>query len=199
MPGRDRRGLATATALVALITLAQACGSALPARYVIEHDLGAYAFRRYQKSLDIEVPIPDNPATGHTAVYLHRAGRDDVTVITAFVTVYARAQALASEARAALSSLAAYSLTNSERSGEYVWLLTGASQERWCVWVSNNRLVKIGAPANSEFPGEVIEAYLAFYPSDLGEHGAARANAPSTGEASVAPPLHEVRVAHAEH
>ncbi|HEY2735228.1 MAG TPA: hypothetical protein VGI70_14630 [Polyangiales bacterium] len=173
-------------ALIALTLMAAACGSALPSRYVIEHDLGAYAFRRYQKSFDIEIPIADNAATGYTAAYLQRTGRDQVDVITAFVTVYARANALAAEAHTSLSTLAGYTLKNAELSGQNVWLLEGNGREHWCIWVSENRIVKIGAPNDRAFPEAVIDAYAALYPSDLNEHGSARPDAASAGQPKVA-------------
>jgi hypothetical protein len=175
-----RRGCGAALLLVAL-----ACGTTLPDRYVLEHDLGAYAFRRYQKSLEVEIPIADNAATGHTAAYLKRSNRDKVEVVTAYVTVYAHAKALAAEAHAGLATLGGYTLSNAELHGQYVWLLEGSAHEHWCVWVSENRIVKIGAPTGSEFPEEIIDAYGGLYPSDLNEHGAAKPDALSAGEAKA--------------
>jgi hypothetical protein len=169
--------------ITALFWLLAACGSSTPARYVIEHDLGSYAFRRYQKSLDIEIPLADNAATGHTAAYLHRQGQGQVSVVTAFVTVYDHAKALAAEARASLATLAGYTFSVGKQSGDHVWLLSGNPQERWCVWVSSNRIVKIGAPPDGELPEPVIAAYLSLYPSDLDEHGAADPDAASAGAA----------------
>lgn len=162
-----------------------ACGSSLPARYVIEHDLGSFAYRRYQKSLEIEIPIAGNPATGHTASYLRRGASDSVAVVTAFVTVYQKPNALAAEARAALESLGGYTLEPAELAGENVWLLDGAGRERWCVWVSSQRVVKIGVQPGQEFPEPVLSAYLELYPSDLDEHGLAKADAPSAGKAKA--------------
>ena len=170
------------TLWVAVLACVTACGSTLPPRYVIEHDLGTFAYRRYQKSLDIEVPIEGNPATGHTASYLRR-GASDVAVVTAFVTVYARAKSLAAEARNALSNLAGYALTPSELAGENVWLIESPGRERWCVWVSEQRLVKIGVQPGQDFPEPVVAAYLDLYPSDLAEHGNARPDAASAGKA----------------
>ena len=169
-----------------LAAVSGACGSSLPARYVIEHDVGAYAFRRYQKSLEVEIPIADNKATGHTAAYLQRTSHSDVDVVTAYVTVYEHAKSLAAEARAGLSTLAGYALSNGELFGEHVWLLNGAAKEHWCIWVSENRIVKIGAPAGSEFPEDIIDAYSDLYPSDLDEHGIAEPDALSAGPAKEA-------------
>ena len=165
--------------------LLSACGSSLPGRYVIEHDLGAYAFRRYQKSYDIEIPVAGNQATAHTAAYLQRTAADQVEVVTAFVAVYQKAKSLAAEARAALATLGGYELEPAELYGEHVWLLTGPS-EQWCVWVSNNRLVKIGAPAQLAFPETIVAAYADLYPSDLDQYGNARRDAPSAGETRAA-------------
>jgi len=163
-----------------------ACGSSLPARYVIEHDIGSYAFRRYQKSLEVEIPVADNAATGHTAAYLQRTNRTDVAVISAFVTVYAHAKSLAAEARAGLATLAGFTIANGELFGEHVWLLTGGAKEHWCIWVSQNRIVKIGAQSESEFPEEIIDAYADLYPSDLDEHGLAEPDALSAGPSKEA-------------
>ncbi|HET6335335.1 MAG TPA: hypothetical protein VFG30_19050 [Polyangiales bacterium] len=171
--------------LPAILVLACGCGSSLPPRYVIEHDLGPFAYRRYQKSLEVEVPIEGNPATGHTASYLRRGASDSVAVVTAFVTVYQKPTALAAEARAALENLTGYTLKPSELAGENVWVLEGPGRERWCVWVSTQRVVKIGVQPGQEFPEPVLNAYLGMYPSDLDEHGAANADAPSAGKAKA--------------
>jgi hypothetical protein len=171
---------------VAVVVLLGGCAGSLPPRYVIEHDLGPFAYRRYQKSLDIEVPIAGNNATGHTASYLRRGAKDEVAVVTAFVTVYKHAKALAAEARATLQNLAGYALTPSELAGEYVWLLEAAGRERWCVWVSAERLIKIGVQPGQEFPEALVAAYLDIYPSDLNERGVAREDAESAGEAQAA-------------
>jgi hypothetical protein len=169
----------------ALMLLALACGTTLPDRYVLEHDLGPYAFRRYQKSLEVEIPIADNAATGHTAAYLRRSNRDNVDVVTAYVTVYAHAKALTAEAHAGLATLNGYTLSNAELYGHNVWRLEGGGREHWCIWVSENRIVKIGAPSSSEFPAEVVDAYAALYPSDLNEHGTAKPDTLSAGEAKA--------------
>jgi hypothetical protein len=169
----------------AVLFVVCACGSSLPPRYVIEHDLGPFAYRRYQKSLEIEVPIAGNSATGHTASYLRRGASDSVAVVTAFVTVYQKPAALAAEARTALENLTGYTLQPSKLAGENVWLLEGPGRERWCVWVSSQRVVKIGVQPGQEFPEAVLDAYLGVYPSDLDERGVAKADAPSAGKAKA--------------
>jgi hypothetical protein len=162
-----------------------ACASSLPPRYVIEHDLDGYAYRRYQKSFDIEIPVADNAATGHTAAYLRRDA-DDVAVYTAFVTVYAHAASLAAEARDALARMPGYTLTPGELAGQSVWMLASNDPERFCVWPSGRYLVKLGAPKSAPFPDAIANAYASLYPSDLDEHGNARKGSASYGAAKSA-------------
>jgi len=173
------------TWLLGLVLLTCACASSLPPRFVIEHDLDGYAYRRYQKSFDIEIPVADNSATGHTAAYLLREG-DDVAVYTAFVTVYARAASLAAEVRGGLARMPGYTLTPGELAGQNVWMLASNDPERFCVWPSGRYLVKLGAPKSAPFPDAIAKAYASLYPSDLDEYGYAREGSASYGEAKSA-------------
>ena len=177
--------------LYLLITLLlAACGSSLPPTYVIKEDLGGFGYRRYQKTLGVEVPIEGNEAVGHTATYLRRRG-DQVAWATAFVTVYTHAQALAAEARERFKALQGYRFSVSELSGENVWLLDGGERERWVAWVSGRYLVKLGAPEGEALPDEIADAYLSLYPSDLDEHGRAAPDAPSAGKSRAELAEHE--------
>jgi len=160
------------------------CGSSLPARYVIERDLDGYAFRRYQKSLDVDLPVESNAAEGHSAAYLKRSGQS-VDIVTAFVTVYTRPQALTADVRGHLESLPGYKLQTEERFGQYVWVLRAGGEPSYVVWPSGRFLVKLGAKAVPGMPEDLAEAYAALYPSDLDEHGHARKDAASSGAAKV--------------
>lgn len=175
-----------------------ACGGGAPTRYVIERDLGAFAYRRYQETVDIEVPIEGNAAVGHTASYMRRTG-EDVAVATAFVTVYTHAKALAAQVREKLEALSGYEFRPGELSGENVWLMDGGKHERWAAWVSGKVLVKLGAPAGAEIPDEIADAYLALYPSDLDEHGRSREGTPSYGAVPQAEDEEEAERAMPEH
>jgi hypothetical protein len=166
-----------------------ACGSELPGRYVIERDLDGFAYRRYQKTLGVEVPIEGNEAVGHTATYLKREPNAHVAVATAFVTVYERAKSLTAEARDRFGGLDGYRFSTIELSGENVWLLDGGENERWVAWVSGRHLVKLGAPEGEQLPEAIADAYLALYPSDLDEHGRALPDAASAGPSTQE--LHE--------
>lgn len=158
------------------------CSSSLPRRYVIERDMQGYAFRRYQNSLDVDVPVEANTAEGHSAAYLHRAGKR-VDIVTAFVTVYARPQSLTAEVRQSLLSLPGYKLQTEAHFGQHVWVLRAGSEPQYVVWPSGRFLIKLGAKSLPELPADLAEAYAALYPSDLDEHGHARKDAASSGSA----------------
>jgi hypothetical protein len=175
---RSVRSALVSAGLLAAIS----CGTSLPARYVIERDLDGYAFRRYQKSLDVDVPVEANRGEGHTAAYLKRKGRS-VDVVTAFVTVYERPQALTAEVRTSLEALPGYKLQTEERAGQHVWVLRAAGEPSYVVWPSGRFLVKLGAGTAGELPEDLADAYASLYPSDLDEHGHARKDAASGGAA----------------
>jgi hypothetical protein len=71
-----------------------------PTRRVIESDVGGWHFRRYQRTVDVEVYVQDNPAVAHTASYARveaeKAGRlTEGDVASVFVTEYAHDDAVA--------------------------------------------------------------------------------------------------------
>jgi hypothetical protein len=192
--------IATLRACVWLsLTLAAcACGGGAPARYVVERDLGEFAYRRYQETVDVDVTVEGNPAVGHTASYMKRDG-DKVAIATAFVTVYTHPKALAAHVREKLEALSGYEFRPGELSGEDVWLMDGGKQERWAVWVSGKVLVKLGAPAGAAIPDEIADAYVALYPSDLDEHGRSHEGTESYGTVPHAEDVEEADRAMPEH
>lgn len=159
-----------------------ACASGPPPRYVVERDLEGYGYRRYQKVLDVEFVIDGNPGVGHTAAYLRRRG-GEVSSVSAFVTVYEKAKSLTAEVHDRIFDLSTYDVTVTEVEGEWVWELKSGS-ERWLLWVSANRVVKLGGTGTTAIPEELAEAYLDIYPSDLEDNGRAREDAPSAGTSS---------------
>jgi hypothetical protein len=173
-----------AAAIALLACAALGCGGELPARYVIERDLGDYRYRRYQRTLGAELEVAGNPAHGHTATYLRRGG-ERVAVATAFVTVHERAASLAAETRERLHELQRYRFGVRSIGGQHVWLLDGGPDERWAVWVSGRHVVKLGAPRGGAFPEAIVDAYAAAYPSDLDEHGRPRPDASSRGPSAA--------------
>jgi hypothetical protein len=193
MPGRTSLGIGlvgfvlvgfvlVGSALVgsALVGSAAGCGRELPARYVVERDLGPFFYRRYQRTLDVEFVIPDNPAVGHTATYVRR-GSDALALATAFVTVFDKSASLSAEVRERLEGLSHYQLAVGKVGGDHAWTLALGNDERWAVWVSGRYVVKLGAPRGEPLPGELADAYMNAYPSDLDEHGRAREGTTSRG------------------
>jgi hypothetical protein len=157
-----------------------ACGSKLPPRYVVEKDIGAFQYRRYQQVLDVELPIPGNPAVGHTATYV-RAG-NTLRLAPVFVTVYQHPKGLTETVRARLRAMTSYTFDVLEVSGENTFRLRGESGDSWVLWVNQRYLLKLGVPeGEKEVPVELVEAYLELYPSDLDDKGHARDDAASAG------------------
>jgi hypothetical protein len=167
-------------ALASFALMLAACGPKLPPRYVIEKDVGPFQYRRYQRVLDVELPIAGNPAVGHTATYV-RSG-STLALAPAFVTVYAHAKGLTETVRARLRAMSSYTFDLYESSGEHMFRLRGDSGDAWLLWVSGKHLIKLGVPeGEAEVPEEIVEAYLGFYPSDLDDKGHAKRGAESAG------------------
>lgn len=170
--------------LIALVLAAicLGCSPQRPPRYVIESDLAGYHYRRYQKVLDIEVPIPQNPAVGHTATYV-RSG-DTPKALPVFVTAYARGDGLGESVRQRLREMEEYTLDVRKLSRENVWQMRGESGDVWLLWISGKELVKIGAPdGEPQVPPQIAEAYLELYPSDLDRKGRVKRGADGAGPA----------------
>jgi hypothetical protein len=162
-----------------------ACGPKLPPRYVIEKDLGAYQYRRYQQVLDVEVPIQGNPAVGYTATYVR--GGQTLALAPVFVTVYKHARGLSETVRARLRAMMTYTFDVIELEGAYMFRVRGDGGDTWVLWVSGPQLVKLGVPeGDKQVPEDVVKAYLEKYPSDLDEKGHPDDDAESAGPASEA-------------
>lgn len=162
------------------------CGPSLPARFVLERDVGHFSYRRYQRVLDVEFPIEGNGAEGHTATYVRRSERGEPPYVNVFVTVYEHPASLTAEVRHQVQGLSSYEVAVSDVGGGRAWTLDGGDGDRWVVWVSSRYVVKIGGNAPAEATREVVEAYMGMYPSDLDDHGRARDGTPSAGDAASA-------------
>lgn len=161
------------------------CGPSVPARFVLERDIGSLSYRRYQRVLDVEFPVEGNDAVGHTATYVRRIGpssRAEVPYVNVFVTVYQNAPGLSAEIRRQVRTLGSYEVSVADVGGR-AWSLDGGEGDRWFLWVSANRVVKVGGLADDALVRSVVSEYMGLYPSDLDEHGRARDGAPSAGEA----------------
>jgi hypothetical protein len=167
-----RKGAPCALALV--MAAIAGCGPAIPSRFVLERDIGALSYRRYQRVLDVEFPT-----------YVRRSGRGEVPYVNVFVTVYTAAPGLTAEIRRQVRSLGSYEVGVVDVGGR-AWSLDGGDGDRWIVWVSSNHVVKVGGVASEELVRSVVSEYMGLYPSDLDEHGRAREGTPSFGDAHEA-------------
>lgn len=175
---------ACAAVLASVIAMAIAgCGPSIPSRFVLERDIGDLSYRRYQRVLDVEFPVEGNTAVGHTATYVRRSSRGEIPYVNVFVTVYEQAPGLGAEIRRQVRSLGSYDVSVVDVGGR-AWSLDGGDGDRWVLWVSGPRVVKIGGVADDALVRSVVSEYMGLYPSDLDERGRSREGAASAGEAS---------------
>jgi hypothetical protein len=172
------------TASVLILAIVAGCGPSYPARFVLERDVGALSYRRYQRVLDVEFPVQGNDAVGHTATYVRRSDRGEPPYVNVFVTVYDHPASLAAEIRHQVQSLESYDLEVADVGGGRAWRLDGGEGDRWTLWVSSRFVVKIGGNASDDLLHEVVSSYMGMYPSDLDDHGRAREGTPSAGDAA---------------
>lgn len=170
--------------LVGLLALLPSCGASIPSRFVVERDVGAWSYRRYQRVLDVEIPIAGRSAVGHTATYVRRDRTSrSVPFASVFVTVYGDAHGLSAEVRRQVRALGSYDTNVRAYGGGHVFYLDGGPGDSWALWVSGPHLVKIGAGAELDrVPEDLVSAYMGIYPSDLDDRGRARPGTLSEGE-----------------
>jgi hypothetical protein len=170
-------GFAIAAALAAA-ALGAGCGGhpPPPARGVVESDLGAWKFRRYQPLLDVEVYVANNKAEAFTASYVsdraerERPGRlTDDDIVNVFVTRYEKPAGVQREmvrfARR-LAQEAGYVVEESKIGGERVVTVSGHG-EWWAMWAAPRHVVKIGGRGRTNVPGDLVKVYGKRYPSEL--------------------------------
>jgi hypothetical protein len=175
---------------LALALAAPACGGRQPPpkRAVIEGDVESWSFGRYQALLDVEVWVPENSASAHTASYVHRdalkRGRvDEPDVVNVFVTRYeSGAGVLPALIRFVrrLSLESGYAVEEREIEGVRLFFVSGAG-EVWAMWAADRHVVKIGGRGRDGVPGAIVEVYGEPYPSRI-EEGALEGPIPSGPE-----------------
>lgn len=168
---RDWRWLACAGALVLA-----ACGGAQepPRRGIVESNVASWRFRRYQKLLDVEVWVANNPAVGHTGTYVRkdaeREGRvAPETIASTFVTRYEQDRGILRaliEFVQRLENDAGYEVEIQSPGGVLVISITGQG-ESWALWYSHEHIIKVGGRGLESVPEELVEAYGERYPSRL--------------------------------
>jgi hypothetical protein len=163
--------------VLAVVLTAVACGGhpPIPKRGVVEADLGAWKFRRFQGPLlDVEVWVDGNKAEAYTASYITAAAEQrgrigDNDLVNVFVTRYQSAdgviRATVKLARR-LAQEGGYQVEEDKIAGARTLTITGRG-EAWVMWPSNQHVVKVGGRGRSEVPKSMIENYVDRYPSQL--------------------------------
>jgi hypothetical protein len=152
------------------------CGGTLPPpkRRVIESDVGDWHFRRYQKTVDVEVYVNGNPAVAHTASYLRveaeKTGKiKEGDLVSVFVTEYKSdkgvGRALVKFARR-LAQEAGYVVEETDLGGQRVFRVAGHG-ETWAFWSSGRFVIKVGGPGVEKLPSGLVKEYGRRYPSKV--------------------------------
>jgi hypothetical protein len=162
--------------LLVLITVG-ACGAKppLPKRGVVEGDLGAWKFRRFQGPLlDIEVWVEGNRGEAYSASYItadaEKTGKvRDNDIVNVSVTRYERDEGVLRATVKLARRLAAengYQVEEGKIGGTRALTIKGAS-EIWVMWPSASHVVKVGGRGREDVPKAMVERYASRYPSRL--------------------------------
>lgn len=165
-----------ATSIVVLAAFS--CGGPpLPARGVVEADLGEWKFRRFQPVLDVEVWVEDNKAQAFTASYVadsaeNRGRVGDEDVVSVFVTRYQKPEGVLRETVKLARRLAAeqgYQVEENDQGGGRALSIRGHG-EAWVMWPAARHVVKVGGRGRKDVPESVVSSYSERYPSTLPKH-----------------------------
>jgi len=153
-----------------------ACGGKPPPpkRGVVEADLGAWKFRRFQPVLDVEVWVDGNKAEAFTASYVaedaEKRGRvEDSDVVNVFVTRYEKDDGVLRETVKLVRRLAAeggYHVDENKIGGARALTINGHG-ESWVMWAAKKHVVKVGGRGRESVPESMVEKYADRYPSVL--------------------------------
>ncbi|HEY0195636.1 MAG TPA: hypothetical protein VGC42_31195 [Kofleriaceae bacterium] len=153
-----------------------ACGGhpPIPARGVVEADLGTWKFRRFQEVLDVEVWVEGNKAEAYSASYItsdaEKRGRiDDKDLVNVFVTRYRVPDGVVRATVKLARRLAAdggYQVEEAKVAGARMLSIIGRG-EAWMMWPSDKHVVKVGGRGRGDVPKAMIESYVDRYPSRL--------------------------------
>jgi hypothetical protein len=159
--------------LLCLVTLF-ACGGKppVPKRGVVEGDLGAWKFRRFQPVLDVEVWVENNKAEAYTASYVtedaEKKGHvEEKDVVSVFVTRYERDDGVLRETvklARRLASEGGYQVDEDKIGGARALTINGHG-ESWVMWAAKKHVVKVGGRGRDNVPSAMVESYADRYPS----------------------------------
>ncbi|HEY1557592.1 MAG TPA: hypothetical protein VGF94_22320 [Kofleriaceae bacterium] len=161
--------------LVVAVSLA-GCGGhpPIPTRGVVEADLGAWKFRRFQNVLDVEVWVDNNKAQAFTASYVtedaEKSGHiGDKDVVNVFVTKYEKPDGVVRETvklARRLASEAGYHVDEEKVGGARTLTINGHG-ESWVMWPAARYVVKVGGRGRTDVPKALVASYVDRYPSQL--------------------------------
>jgi hypothetical protein len=164
-----------ATLLAGLLTVF-ACGGhpPPPKRGVVEGDLGAWKFRRFQPVLDVEVWVEGNKAQAYTASYVtddaEKKGHvEDKDVVNVFVTRYEKPEGVLRETVKLVRRLSAeggYQVDENKVGGVRALTINGHG-EAWVMWAAKQHVVKVGGRGRDTVPDGVVKSYGERYPSEI--------------------------------
>jgi hypothetical protein len=153
-----------------------ACGGSppVPKRGVVEGDLGAWKFRRFQPVLDVEVWVEGNKAQAYTASYVtdeaEKSGHvEDKDVVNVFVTRYEKPEGVLRETVKLVRRLAAeggYQVDEDKVGGVRALTIHGHG-ESWVMWAAKQHVVKVGGRGRETVPDGVVKSYGERYPSQI--------------------------------
>jgi hypothetical protein len=163
--------------LVATMLAVLGCGGRppIPTRGVVESDLGAWKFRRFQGPLlDVEVWVEGNKAEAFSASYItadaEKRGRiEDRDLVNVFVTRYQKSDGVVRATVKLARRLAqdgGYQVEEDKIAGARTLTIVGRG-EAWVMWPSNQHVVKVGGRGRSDVPASMVESYVDRYPSQL--------------------------------
>jgi hypothetical protein len=163
--------------VVAVVLTAFGCGGhpPIPRRGVVESDLGAWKFRRFQGPLlDVEVWVDGNKAEAYSASYItataeQRGHIDDNDLVNVFVTRYERPEGVVRATVKLARRLAqegGYQVEEDKIAGARTLTITGRG-EAWVMWPSATHVVKVGGRGRNEVPKSMVANYVDRYPSQL--------------------------------
>lgn len=160
-----------------VVVIAAACGGAppVPERGVVEADLGAWKFRRFQGPLlDVEVWIDGNQGEAFSASYIttdaEKRGRiEDKDLVNVIVTRYEKPDGVVRETVKLVRRLAqekGYQVDEAKIEGVRALTITGPG-EAWVLWPSTTYVVKVGGQGRTSVPSSIVESYGERFPSKL--------------------------------
>jgi hypothetical protein len=182
--------------LACVLAVAFACGGhpPIPKRGVVEADVGAWKFRRFQPVLDVEVYVDNNRAEAFTASYVaeeaEKRGRvEERDVVSVFVTRYEKPDGVLRETVKLVKRLAAeqgYKVDEDKIAGALALTITGHG-ESWVMWPSEKHVIKVGGRGRDDVPKVVVASYADRYPSQLPKNVLEGPLPPGPGDKPKAP------------